>query len=100
MAAPHKVASVIEQGSGKLWKLGHAIVRTPIADRRALAVQRSLKIDDLLGRVRELEGATARRRSNPPVSKITLTWADIRGSRLFWSIELVATAPDKPPSRR
>jgi len=53
-------------------------------------------MNDLLARVRELCGAL--HAALRPFQKITSRWGDIRGRRLFWSIETRRNRATKPPS--
>lgn len=89
-----RIAQAIRQGSG-FFQHGHTYLGHPIACAAALAVQRTLRDEGLIGRVRE-RGArlqamlNERLGANPHVG-------DIRGRGLFIGLELVADRASKEP---
>ncbi len=92
--ASETVVTAIADGSGQLWN-GHTYMSHAIAAAGALAVQKVIEDENLLGNVQErgaqlavaLRGALS---GHPNIG-------DIRGRGLFWSIELVADKPTKAP---
>ncbi|MBD3624781.1 MAG: aspartate aminotransferase family protein [Rhodobacteraceae bacterium] len=92
LLAAQKVVDAVAAGSGRLWN-GHTYMSHAIATAGALAVQRVIEAEDLLGNVRArgVQLETALRYSFTAHPNI----GDIRGRGLFWSIELVADRSSK-----
>lgn len=81
-------------GSG-LFQHGHTYIGHPLACAAALAVQRLIRSEDLLGKVRARGaqlGMALRERFNAHPSV-----GNIRGRGLFWGVELVADRETKAP---
>jgi adenosylmethionine-8-amino-7-oxononanoate aminotransferase len=89
-----KIVAALDAGSG-FFQHGHTYIGHPVACAAALAVQKVIQRDDLLGRVRH-QGAGLRERlqgafgAHPNVG-------DIRGRGLFMALELVADREMKRP---
>jgi adenosylmethionine-8-amino-7-oxononanoate aminotransferase len=92
--AQRRIVEAMSQGSG-FFQHGHTYLGHPVACAAALAVQRVIRRDGLLAKVREdgvafeamLRDALGR---HPNVG-------DIRGRGFFWGIELVADRASKAP---
>ena len=88
------LAAVIEKGSGS-FKHGHTYLGHPMACAAALAVQRTIREENLLDNVRamgaRLEAGLLERLGNHAHA------GDIRGKGLFWAVELVAARGTKAP---
>lgn len=90
--AQEKIVAAMSQGSG-FFQHGHTYLGHPVACAAALAVQRIIKRDGLLEKIR----------SDAPVFNEMLQQAlsacphigDIRGRGYFWGVELVADRADK-----
>jgi adenosylmethionine-8-amino-7-oxononanoate aminotransferase len=89
-----RIVDAVRDGSGH-FQHGHTYIGHPVACAAALAVQKVIARDRLLGAVKRL-GARLRERldaafgAHPHVG-------DIRGRGLFMAIELVADRPSKRP---
>ena len=89
-----RIVDAIARGTG-FFQHGHTCIGYPVACAAALAVQKVIARDDLLGAVRRM-GAVLRERlvttfgNHPHVG-------DIRGRGLFMAIELVADRSTKAP---
>ena len=92
--ASGRIVDVLRDGSGA-FQHGHTYLAHPIACAAALAVQQTIRDDDLLARVRTqgalLEAALTERFGNHPHI------GDIRGRGLFRAVELVADRGTKRP---
>jgi len=89
-----RIVEAMSAGSG-FFQHGHTYLGHPVACAAALAVQRVIERDGLLGRVRDLGaafGAMLREHfgDHPHVG-------DVRGRGLFWGVELVADRATKAP---
>jgi adenosylmethionine-8-amino-7-oxononanoate aminotransferase len=93
LVAGHVVAA-IENGSGA-FQHGHTYLGHPMACAAALAVQRTIRDEDLLANVRKmgarLEAGLVERLGNHAHV------GDIRGRGLFWAVEFVAERASKAP---
>lgn len=92
--AQEKIVEAMSQGSG-FFQHGHTYLGHPVACAAALAVQRVIRRDGLLAKVRsdgEAFGAMLREAlgAHPNVG-------DIRGRGFFWGVELVADRASKAP---
>lgn len=92
--AQEKIVEAMSQGSG-FFQHGHTYLGHPVACAAALAVQRVIRRDGLLAKVRsdgEAFGAMLREAlgAHPNVG-------DIRGRGFFWGVELVANRASKAP---
>lgn len=92
--ATEKIVRAMSTGSG-YFQHSHTYLGHPVACAAALAVQKVIERDDLLGRCRELGASLhaklhARFDAHPHVG-------DIRGRGLFWGIELVRDRASKTP---
>lgn len=92
--AQGKIVEAMSQGSG-FFQHGHTYLGHPVACAAALAVQRVIRRDGLLAKVRsdgEAFGAMLREAlgTHPNVG-------DIRGRGFFWGVELVADRASKAP---
>lgn len=89
-----KVVDVIARGSGS-FNHGHTYQAHPVACAAALAVQRVVEAEGLVEKVRSL-GYVLGDSLNKNLSK---RWyiGDIRGTGLFWAIELVQNKQTKEP---
>lgn len=92
--AQRRIVEAMSQGSG-FFQHGHTYLGHPVACAAALAVQRVIRRDGLLAKVRddgEAFGAMLRAAlgNHPHVG-------DIRGRGFFWGIELVAERTAKTP---
>jgi adenosylmethionine-8-amino-7-oxononanoate aminotransferase len=89
-----RIFDAIASGSG-MFQHGHTYIGHPLACAAALAVQQTIRSEDLLKNVnargKQLEQALRERfASHPHVG-------DIRGRGLFWGVELVADRDSKVP---
>lgn len=94
VVASETVISAIESGSGQLWN-GHTYMSHAIAAAGALAVQKVIEDENLIGNIRERgtqlkDALNARFGQHPNVG-------NIRGRGLFWSVELVNDKATKAP---
>ena len=92
--AQRRIVEAMSQGSG-FFQHGHTYLGHPVACAAALAVQRVIRRDGLLAKVRddgEAFGAMLREAlgDHPHVG-------DIRGRGFFWGVELVAERATKSP---
>lgn len=92
--AQRRIVEAMSQGSG-FFQHGHTYLGHPVACAAALAVQRVIRRDGLLAKVRddgEAFGAMLRQAlgHHPHVG-------DIRGRGFFWGVELVAERATKSP---
>ncbi len=94
MLVSQRVAAAIETGSG-FFQHGHTYLGHATACAAALAVQRTIKADDLLANVRTRGGELARALDERLGNHRHV--GDIRGRGLFWGIELVADRATKAP---
>jgi adenosylmethionine-8-amino-7-oxononanoate aminotransferase len=94
MLVSQRVAAAIETGSG-FFQHGHTYLGHATACAAALAVQRTIKADDLLANVRKRGGELARALDERLGNHRHV--GDIRGRGLFWGIELVADRATKAP---
>ena len=89
-----RIFDAIASGSG-MFQHGHTYAGHPLACAAALAVQQTIRTEDLLGNVnargRQLGEALRERFSRHPHV------GDIRGRGLFWGVELVADRARKTP---
>jgi adenosylmethionine-8-amino-7-oxononanoate aminotransferase len=89
-----RVFDALQQGSG-LFQHGHTYLAHPLACAAALAVQRTIRRDDLLANVRR-QGDYLRRRLKESFGNHHHV-GDVRGRGLFQAIELVADRGAKEP---
>ena len=87
MLASGRIIGTIRQGSGA-FQHGHTYLAHPLACAAALEVQRVIREERLLDRVKELGGHLERRLTDRFGNHRHV--GDIRGRGLFWAIELVA----------
>lgn len=93
--ACQSVISAIQSGSGKLWN-GHTYMSHAIAAAGALAVQKVIEVENLIGNIRKRgtqlsDALNVRFGQHPNVG-------NVRGRGLFWTIELVGDKTTKAPS--
>jgi adenosylmethionine-8-amino-7-oxononanoate aminotransferase len=93
LAAP-ELAATIQRGSGA-FKHGHTYLGHPMACAAALAVQRTIRAENLLANVRAM-GARLKARLLDRLGNHAHA-GDIRGRGLFWAVELVAERASKTP---
>ena len=89
-----QIVQTLAEGSG-FFQHGHTYMGHPLACAAALAVQRVIRRDDLLGNVRE-QGSHLARRLKERFGNHPLV-GDVRGRGLFQAIELVADRTSKEP---
>jgi adenosylmethionine-8-amino-7-oxononanoate aminotransferase len=92
--ASTKVVEAIRKGSG-LFQHGHTYIGHPVGAAAALAVQRVIKRDGLLAKVKT-NGAHFAQRLRSALANHPCV-GDIRGRGLFMGVELVADKPSKRP---
>ena len=90
----HKIHDTFAKGSG-FFQHGHTYMAHPLACAAALAVQETIRRDDLLTNVREM-GALLRRRLGERFGNHAHV-GDIRGRGLFQAVELVEDRSSKTP---
>jgi adenosylmethionine-8-amino-7-oxononanoate aminotransferase len=89
-----QIVQTLAEGSG-FFQHGHTYMGHPLACAAALAVQRVIRRDDLLGNVRE-QGSHLARRLKERFGNHPFV-GDVRGRGLFRAIELVADRTSKEP---
>jgi adenosylmethionine-8-amino-7-oxononanoate aminotransferase len=94
LLASDRIVEALAQGSGA-FQHGHTYMGHPLACAAALAVQRTIRRDDLLANVRR-QGARLARRLGERFGNHPFV-GDVRGRGLFRAIELVADRPSKRP---
>jgi len=94
MLASTRIVETIRNGSG-VFQHGHTYIGHPVAAAAALAVQRVIKRDDLLARVRT-NGAYFSERLRAAVEDHPCV-GDVRGRGLFMGVELVEDKASKRP---
>jgi adenosylmethionine-8-amino-7-oxononanoate aminotransferase len=92
--ASTKVVEAIRKGSG-LFQHGHTYIGHPVGAAAALAVQRVIKRDGLLAKVRT-NGAYFAKRLRSALADHPCV-GDIRGRGLFMGVELVADKSSRKP---
>ncbi len=92
--ASAKVVEALRRGSG-MFQHGHTYIGHPVAAAAALAVQKVMKRDQLLERVKS-NGAYLEARLRATLGAHPHV-GDIRGRGLFWGIELVEDRASKRP---
>jgi adenosylmethionine-8-amino-7-oxononanoate aminotransferase len=92
--ASEKVISTIEAGSGLLWN-GHTYMSHAVAAAGALAVQKVIEEENLLGNIVE-RGAQLKDALNSRFGQHPNV-GNIRGRGLFWTVELVMDKATKAP---
>jgi adenosylmethionine-8-amino-7-oxononanoate aminotransferase len=89
-----QIVQTLAEGSG-FFQHGHTYMGHPLACAAALAVQRVIRRDDLLGNVRK-QGSHLARRLKERFGNHPFV-GDVRGRGLFQAIELVADRTSKEP---
>jgi adenosylmethionine-8-amino-7-oxononanoate aminotransferase len=92
--AQHRIVEAMSKGSG-FFQHGHTYLGHPVACAAALAVQRVIRRDGLLTKVRE-DGEVFGGLLRDALGAL-LHVGDIRGRGFFWGIELVADRASKTP---
>ena len=92
--AQRKIVDAIARGSGT-FQHAHTYIGHPVACAAALAVQRVIQRDDLLGAVRR-QGEGLHQRLVAALGEHPHV-GDVRGRGLFWGVELVADRNTKEP---
>lgn len=92
--ASHKIVDAIKRGSG-MFQHGHTYIGHPVGAAAALAVQKVIRRDGLLEKVRQ-DGAYFAERLREALASHDHV-GDIRGRGLFWGVELVEDRASKKP---
>src|SRR5213078_4776567 len=92
--ASTKIVEAIKRGSG-MFQHGHTYIGHPVGAAAALAVQRVIRRDGLLEKVKQ-DGRYFGERLRAALSSHANV-GDIRGRGLFWGVELVEDRASKKP---